>query len=398
MKNAIMFGAGNVGRGFLGQLFAESGYRVVFVDIVEPLLEALNAQGSYTLRLVGTDSEEELEIGPVAALHSIEQADEVKEAIAEADIMATAVGVRVLPAIAPLIAAGLARRAQLGRPPLNTIICENLKDAADIFRDMVEHNIDPDDESAQRYIAENAGFVNTVIGRMVPPIPEEVAAKAPSFIMAEPYKELPVDKAGFKGEVPEIVAMEPIENFEAYTARKLYIHNCGHAVLAYLGHLKDYVYGYEALADDEIAAWLDRAWDESIAGIVNRYEVGREWLEAHADDLRGRFANKSLGDTVARLGRDPIRKLGPTDRLVGAAFLARDAGVEVEALALAIASAFLFDEANDESAQKLQGRIFEHSQPALMAEICQIDPASALGQRVTAFYENLSETGAVPSP
>ena len=72
---------------------------------------------------------------------------------------------------------------------------------------------------------------------MVPPLTPEMRAADPTLIVVEPYKELPVDRAGLGRPVPAIVGMEPCDNFAAYTARKLYIHNCGHAVLAYLGHL-----------------------------------------------------------------------------------------------------------------------------------------------------------------
>ena len=130
MKQAIIFGAGNIGRGFMGQLFSESGYEVTFVDVDRPLLETLNERGRYTIRLVTNEQTEEVAVGPVRALHSGDL-DAVAEAVSRAEIGATAVGAGILKHIAPAVAAGIARRAQLGvEAPFNLILCENLHGAA----------------------------------------------------------------------------------------------------------------------------------------------------------------------------------------------------------------------------------------------------------------------------
>ena len=65
MKQAIIFGAGNIGRGFMGQLFSESGYFVTFADVDRTLLEALNAKRSYVIRLVTNERTEVVEVGPL---------------------------------------------------------------------------------------------------------------------------------------------------------------------------------------------------------------------------------------------------------------------------------------------------------------------------------------------
>jgi mannitol-1-phosphate 5-dehydrogenase len=183
--------------------------------------------------------------------------------------------------------------------------------------------------------------------------------------------------------------MEACERFEVYTARKLYVHNCGHAVLAYLGYLQGYIYGYEALADPAIAAVLGEAWKESIAGQVAHYGVEPSWLRAHAADLQQRFGNRALGDTVYRLGRDPIRKLGPTDRLVAPARLAEAAGIEPRALARAIAAALCFSPPADSVAMRLQERLAEEGLDVVLAEVCQIEPWERLAALIREQYTAL---------
>jgi mannitol-1-phosphate 5-dehydrogenase len=387
MRTAVIFGAGNVGRGFLGQLFSESGYHVTFVDVDEPLIHALNENHAYSIRLVENERVDEAHIAPVDALHS-RQKDEVARALAGADLAATSVGARVLPAVAPLVAAGLRQRFQAGSPaPLNIIICENLKDAAQVFREMVAgHMLAQDAE----WFDARVGFVDTVIGRMVPPPTAEMRAEDPRLIAVEPYKELPVDRRGFVGTIPQISGMEVCDNFGAYTARKLYIHNCGHAVLAYLGFQRGHTFGYEALEDPRIRPWFERALAESRAGIVAEYGVEAAWLEKHTIDLVRRFANRALGDTIFRLGRDPLRKLAASDRLVGAARLAEKAGIVPEALSLGIAAAYAFQDPADPLALELQQRIAARGLGAAMLEVSGIQPYEPLGMRVADAYARLN--------
>lgn len=384
--SAVMFGAGNVGRGFLGQLFCESGYRVDFVDIDEPLLAALNGRGAYTVRLVDNDFSQEITVGPVRALSSRDQ-EAVTQAVVEASIGATAVGVRVLPAIAPLLAAGVARRQASGLTgPLNIIVCENLKDAAAALRRMVKEHLPAD---LHAYLDAHVGFVDTVIGRMVPPLTPELRAGDPSLIIVEPYKELPVDRSGFVGPPPAVVGMELCDNFPVYTARKLYIHNCGHAVLAYLGHLRGHVYGYEALEDPAVRPLFDRAMAEAKAGIVGVLGADPAWLDAHVADLVRRFANRALGDTVLRLGRDPARKLGPEDRLVGAARLVERAGLTPDALSWAIAAGYCFDDPRDPLAVALQERLAAEGLDVVLANLSGIRPEEPLAALVRGRYADL---------
>ncbi|MHB1295130.1 MAG: mannitol dehydrogenase family protein [Anaerolineae bacterium] len=387
-QKAVIFGAGNVGRGFLGQLFSESGYEVVFVDIDQPLIEAMRTHGAYTIRMVSNDSTEQVRVSPVTGILSGD-VTAVAEALSEATLGATAVGARVLPYIAPTVAAGITRRAQKGvTAPLNLIVCENLKGAAAIFRGMVEEKLDP---ASRDYAALNVGFVDTVIGRMVPELPAELRKQDPSLVIVEPYKELPVDRGGFVGPPPPVVGMEPNDNFGLYTARKLYLHNAGHAVLGYLGHLRGYTLGYEALEDPDIRAILDGALEESLRGIVATYGADETWLRAHVTDLKRRFANRVLADPALRLARDPLRKLAPGDRLVGAARVAESAGILPTNLAFVIAAGLRFDAPEDPRAQEMQTRIASEGVEAVLESVCEIMRAEPLGQAVLERYRRIGE-------
>jgi len=386
MEKAFVYGAGSVGRGFLGQLFSESGYQVTFVDVIGPLIEALRRRGAYTIRLVDGDNVEEVTVGPVTGLLAEEQ-DAVAEAVAQASLGATAVGARVLPRIAPAVAEGIRLRLerQVGEP-LNIIVCENLKDAASIFRGMVCEHLSPE---TVEYLDEHVGFVETVIGRMVPELPRELAEREPSLIVAEPYKELPVDRAAFVGAIPEVVGMQAVSDFAVYTARKLYLHNAGHAILGYLGYKKGLTLGYEALEDADIRPILDGALDESVRGIAAHYGTEESWLREHVADLLRRFANRALADPVKRLARDPLRKLAPEDRLVGAARVARYGGIVPVNLAWGIAGALAYDEPTDSMAVRLQEQIAAQGVARVLGSVCEIAPSEGLGVAVLTRYDML---------
>jgi len=385
-RRGVIFGAGNVGRGFLGQLLSESGYRVLFVDVYEPLVRALAERGSYTLQLVTDSKVEELEISGVSAVSSFDR-EAVAQAVAECDLAATAVGVGALPKLAPTVAAGLEQRRLAGRGPLNLIICENLRNAPDLFAEMLRPHLP---KEGRAFLQEQVGLVDAVIGRMVPLIPKEISEQDPSLIMAEPYKVLPVNRDRFRGEIPDVVGMEARDNFAAYVDQKLFTHNAGHAMIAYLGYLNGYEYGYQALNDPLVRGLTEQAMEESSDALVRRHGINPAEQYAHVQDLLLRFRNHRLGDTIFRLGRDPIRKLGPEDRLAGAARLVVETGGRPTALAWGIAAGLLFDPAEDESAQRLQSLLRERPIEVVLQQVSGIEPGSQLSDMVIQSYRSLS--------
>jgi len=124
-KKAIMYGAGNIGRGFIGQLFSKSGYEVCFIDVNETVVDELSRRGEYPVRVLFTDKKYKDEIVQNVRAINGRDTEAVVEEITKTDIMATAVGVNVLPYISDLLAAGLSRRFESDGKPLDIIICEN---------------------------------------------------------------------------------------------------------------------------------------------------------------------------------------------------------------------------------------------------------------------------------
>ena len=278
---AVMYGGGNIGRGFIGMLFSESGYEVTFVDVAETVVQELQEKREYPLRYVTNQGHQDLLVRPVTAVNGNDM-DSVAEAIAECDIMATAVGARILKFIVPNLVAGLRKRWAAGKGPLNIIICENLMDANLVLERMLKEQLT---EEECRLLDEQVGLVEASIGRMVPVQTEEMQDGEPLRVCVERYGFLPVDKSAFKGEVPEIRNMIPFEPFDVFIKRKLYIHNMGHAACAYLGDILGLEYIYQAIDRDDIYIIVRNAMEESAAALSVKYHMPLEDIMKHISDL-----------------------------------------------------------------------------------------------------------------
>ena len=321
---AVMYGGGNIGRGFIGMLFSMSGYEVTFIDVAQPVIDGLNRDGRYPVRIVSNEGHEDIEVEHVRAVNGNDR-EAAAEAIAEADVMATAVGVNVLKFIVPNLAEGIRRRRARQGGPLNIIICENLVDANRVLEKLLKAELTKEEAA---WLDENIGLVEASIGRMVPVQTEEMKAGNPLRVCVERYGFLPVDKAAFRGEIPEIKNMVPYEPFDYYIRRKLYVHNMGHAVCAYLGLYTHREYIYEAIEDSCIQNIVQNAMLESALALSKAYQMPVELLVRHFQDLLSRFKNQALKDTCARVGGDPKRKLSHTDRLIGSSLLCLERGVQ----------------------------------------------------------------------
>ena len=377
LKTAVHFGAGNIGRGFLGQLYHQSGYATVFVDVDDGIVAALNEQRRYDIQIVG----EPCETYGVRNVRAIDgrDAEAVADAVAACDIASVAVGVRALPHVAPPLAAGIARRARGSGEPLNVVVCENLLDATARLRDAVLEAVD---DEHRGFVRERVGFVATVVSRMVPIVPEALRERHPLYVAVEAYCTLPVDATAFVGGVPPIKGFLPVSNIEAHEERKLFCHNCGHALCAYPGHARGIELIADAVTDPAVRELVVGGLAETAEALIAKHGFEPDEHQAHVDDLLERFANRALGDTVFRVGRDPIRKLGRHDRLVGAAQLCLGQGVEPTHLLEGIRAALAFDHPDDPEAARLQAMRRDGGVERVLSAVCGLRPGEPLYERI----------------
>jgi len=382
MKRFVQFGAGNIGRSFIGQTFSRSGYEVVFVDIVEAIVKAMNEKHEYRVVIKKNEGDDEIiSVKNVRAVNGKDQAAVASE-IAESDYIATSVGKNALTFILPVIAKGLLKRRELhGDKPLDIIIAENIHDGAAFMKAELKKSL-----PASYPIDSLVGLVETSIGKMVPIMKAEDVAKDPLWVFAESYNSLILDKRGFKNGLPENSFIQPVENIKAYVDRKLFIHNLGHASAAYFGFAHDPSLGFiwQTLESPKVAASVRKAMDQSAAALAKEYpdDLSSSDLADHIADLLYRFRNKALGDTVFRVGKDLYRKLAKDDRLVGAMLLCVRHGLPCDGIADAVIAGMKFraaDEAGNlfkpdaDFAAKEYAAGFE----SVLSSVCRLDPKNA---------------------
>lgn len=374
MKKAVMYGAGNIGRGFIGKVFSDSGYKVCFIDIDKKLIDAFNKDKEYYVKIVADDFERLEKVKNVYAVDA--NSDQAVQEIAECDIMATSVGVNALPYIVDNIAKGIRMRMSMGSKPLDIILAENLIDVDARMRQMIYEKLKPEE---QKWADQHLGLVEASIGRMVPPLTEEEREKSPLLIAVEPYSELPVDSLGFKGPIPDLVGLKPFTPFDFYIKRKLFLHNMGHAICAYLGWEKQYQYISEAIRDQVIYNKTKSAMELIVQALAKEYpQIPVKEIEANKDDLLYRFHNRALKDTIERVAKDPIRKLQPNDRLVGAARYCLDSGIRPDEIVEGIAAALKYDNPNDPAAVKIQDDISKFGMDYVLENVLKLDRGSEL--------------------
>jgi mannitol-1-phosphate 5-dehydrogenase len=325
-KKMLQFGAGNIGRSFIGQLFSRSGYEVIFVDINKELVKELNKKRAYKLVIKRNELPDEIIlIENIRAIDSCDKEAIIRE-IVDVDIIAIAVGKHALPQILPVIALGLQLRyIKREKNPLDIIIAENLRNAADYLRKELKIYL------PQEYLFDElVGLIESSIGKMVPLMKEADKKRDLVWIYAEPYNTLIVDKKGFKNPLPQVRDLWAVENIKAYVDRKLFIHNLGHSASAYFGYQYDseMTFIYESLEVPGIYNTVRECMKQSAVVLNRAYpkDLTLQDLQNHIDDLLFRFQNKSLGDTIFRVGRDLYRKLDKNERLVGPMLLAQRQG------------------------------------------------------------------------
>lgn len=381
MKTAIQFGAGNIGRGFIGMLLAQAGYRVIFADVSEVIIDRLAADQKYTVHVMDTEVED-VEITNITGILS--NGSEIIDEIAKADVLTTAVGLRVLGFIAPAIAKGIQKRIADGmEAPLNIIACENAIRATSQLKEHV-YGILSDEEKAfcEKYV----GFADCSVDRIVPPVRSE----NPVDVVVEKYCEWNVEKASLKGEIPEIPGMNLADNLMAYIQRKLFTLNTGHCITAYTGILAGHKTIDQAISDPKIYDLVKAAMTQSGDGLIQRFGFDKDAHYKYIDKIINRFKNPYLKDDVTRVGREPLRKLSADDRLVSPLTTAMSYGLPVDKLVLGIGAALRYNNPEDAQSTELQEKIAAKGVSGAFSEISGLTD-HALLEQVTKAYDQVTE-------
>ncbi|HAS3584245.1 mannitol-1-phosphate 5-dehydrogenase [Vibrio cholerae] len=381
-KNAVHFGAGNIGRGFIGKLLADADIAVTFADVNEPLVDQLSHQQEYKVKVVGSECKMET-VSHVTAVNSASEA--LIERIIKTDLVTTAVGPTVLDIIAKTIAKGLSARFAAGNTqPLNIIACENMVRGTTHLKQQVYQFLTAEEQQQADALV---GFVDSAVDRIVPPL--QTANDDPLEVTVESFSEWIVDEQQFKGEIPQIEGMEKTDNLMAFVERKLFTLNTGHCVTAYLGCLKGHRTIREAIEDPCIHAQVKQAMQESGEVLIRRYGFDRALHSAYIEKILSRFANPYLVDEVDRVGRQPLRKLSANDRLIKPLLGTIEYGLPNGMLLKGIAAALKYRNSSDPQAVELQQSIEKEGVRSTLARYTGLAADSIEAQQIEALYQQM---------
>ncbi|RBO11366.1 MULTISPECIES: mannitol-1-phosphate 5-dehydrogenase [Pantoea] len=380
---ALHFGAGNIGRGFIGKLLADAGIELVFADVNQVVLDALNARHTYPVHVVGEQAKTETVTG-VSAVNST--SDDIIALIAEVDLVTTAVGPQILERIAGSVAQGLIARHDRGNTaPLNIIACENMVRGTSQLK---QHVLKALPAQHHAWAEAHVGFVDSAVDRIVPP--SEAGSSDPLEVTVETFSEWIVDKTQFKGALPAIPGMELTDNLMAFVERKLFTLNTGHAITAYLGKLAGHVTIRDAILDSRIRAVVEGAMQESGAVLIRRYDFDAEKHAAYISKILTRFENPYLKDDVERVGRQPLRKLSAGDRLIKPLLGTLEYQLPQDNLVQGIAAAMHYRSDADPQAQELATLIAEQGVAETLVKISGLEPESQAVEAVVSAYSAMA--------
>ncbi|MFS0871819.1 mannitol-1-phosphate 5-dehydrogenase [Paenibacillus xylanilyticus] len=378
---AVHFGAGNIGRGFIGHMLSASDYEVCFVARNPNKISMLQKRQEYPITLANAAQDTTI-VSNVTAIHVGEQ-ELVAEQIAAADLITTAVGVSALEDIAEPIAKGIyLRMKNNNHTPLHIIACENAIGGSTRLKKRVYPFLDEQTRTkAERYVS----FPNAAVDRIVP-VQDH---KDPLQVTVEPFYEWVVHRPALLDGFKEIEGVHYVDSLEPYIERKMFTVNTGHCVAAYFGYLHGFKTIRQVMSNSTLRTKVKHVMEETGAMLMKKHGFNPQKHSKYMDTILERFANPNLTDQVTRVGRSPLRKLSPYDRLVRPAMQASEFGIEIPHLTSAMAAAMLFDHEQDEEAMKLQHMIREDGASAFIRERMGIPDEQLVHQHVVARYEEL---------
>lgn len=383
-KTAVVFGAGKIARGFIAHLLSLSGYRITFVERSEELIDLLRERGKYTVHIMGAE-EKSIVIEGFDVVSSW-KTEAVANKVAGASIVFVSIGGPNLPQIAPLLAQGVQLAVRQKREsPLNIIICENYFQPGQWLRQLVSSELEgPEIDWLNRH----AGFVETMVLRStIEPTPE-MKAEDPLSLKAQNMWEMPADKEAFMGEIPPIQGLIAKENFQGGLIRKLFTYNAINASVAYPGYLKGYKLLSQAANDPELAELARAAGREASDALIRRFGFDPKEQYDFAEAALKKYQNPEIVDPIERNARDPARKLGRNDRMIGPACLAIEYQIQPVALSLVIGAALHYDYESDPGAQHIQSIIRGQGLVEALKSVCGLDSSHPLVPMIQDAYQN----------
>ncbi|HFI0236477.1 TPA: mannitol-1-phosphate 5-dehydrogenase [Streptococcus suis] len=375
MKQAVHFGAGNIGRGFIGEILFENGFEIAFVDVNETIIDALNQRHAYEIE-IAEEGQRHIAVSGVRGINNRQHPEEVVAALTTADLVTTAIGPNILPFIAGLVAEGIEARCQAGNTqPLDVLACENMIGGSAFLYEEVKKHLS---EEGLAYAAEFVGFPNAAVDRIVPAQSHE----DPLFVVVEPFNEWVVETQGMKNPDLKLEGVHYEADLEPFIERKLFSVNSGHATSAYTGAHFGATTILEALQNPEVKSKVEAVLAEIRSLLIAKWNFDEQALVDYHKVIISRFENPYIVDDIARVARTPIRKLGYDERFIRPIRELRERGLSYDNLLATVSYIFGYKDETDEQSVQLQALLQEKSLPEVVAEVTGVTDATLIEEIV----------------
>lgn len=366
--NALIIGAGRIGRGFVTELLVKNEVNITYVDYNQNLVEEMNKRGTYTIHVLG-DEKKNTVVRDYKAYAIVDEAA-VSRVWEAADFIFTAVGGKNLQTVAECIGKAFQNAKDAGQQKKNIVTCENWIEPARKLKAAILETLTK--EEGTRFLAQ-VGVSEAVVMASGVSSPLGTVPENPIDTWVQDFWYLPIDKSRMIDKLPDWQYIQFINDFGNLLQQKLYTNNTSVALIAYLGFLKGHTYVADAANDPEIEVILDKAYQELSLALVHGLQIDKESQRLFCRRAKEKYQNREIIDLLTRIARDPIRKLQPMDRLIGPAKLALSVSVSPSALALAIAAALFYDDAADADAVKLREMRQKEGAEGILQKICGLE-------------------------
>ena len=362
MKKAVHFGAGNIGRGFIGEVLFENNFEIAFVDVNETIINALNERHAYEIE-IAEEGQRHIAVSGVRGINNRLHPESVVEALSTADLVTTAIGPNILPFIANLIAQGIEARRHAGNTqPLDVLACENMiGGSAFLFEEIKKHL----SEEGLTFTETFVGLPNAAVDRIVPAQSHD----DPLFVVVEPFNEWVVETKGMKRPELRLNGVHYEENLEPFIERKLFSVNSGHATSAYTGAHFGASTILEALQNPIVKTKVESVLEEIRSLLIAKWGFDEQALVDYHKIILSRFENPFIVDDIARVARTPIRKLGFDERFIRPIRELRERGLSYKNLLATVSYIFSYHDENDEQSVELQRLLQEKSLTEVVEQV-----------------------------
>ncbi len=338
MSAFLGIGAGPIQTGIFVSGAAQGGFsRIVLADVDEALVAALRSAGSVTVNTAGSESVESSTFDGIEVYNPAvaEDRERLVQVAATADAVCTALpSTALFGHIAPWLTEAFQSDPDRRR---YIFAAENSTTAAEELREKVG-------EFAETY------YLDTVIGKMSKVFTtdeSELLPLAPDLDrghLVEAFNDIYTASAPGLEELG-IEGLYPKQDLYPFEEAKLYGHNTTHFMLAFLLHERGCRYMHEAADQPDLVALTKSVLVEECGAALCRKHAGADPFFApaafreFAHGLVDRMVSPVLKDSIDRVIRDPERKLGWQDRMIGSIRLCLDQGVQPSQLLSATAAA-----------------------------------------------------------